>query len=152
MNPDPEAVINFFLEKTGEMLDWQDELRDQGVIPKDAYINFVYLDEADNIVGVKTNFEMHQYSTKKSKISLPHFKVLERYGQELEKSIAPADKLSGRSLYAMFIAVKAELMGSGASMLFWMDASHYLAALGFKSFYGRCSNLRSLALVVKNGG
>ena len=52
----------------------------------------------------------------------------------------------------MFIAVKPELMGSGATMLFWMDASHYLATLGFKSFYGRCSNFKSLALMVKYGG
>jgi hypothetical protein len=29
------------------MLDWEDELKEEGTIAKDAFINFAYLDEND---------------------------------------------------------------------------------------------------------
>jgi hypothetical protein len=43
MNPTPEEAYRFMYDKTLEMLDWEEELRQESIIPKDAFINFVSL-------------------------------------------------------------------------------------------------------------
>lgn len=42
-------------------------------------------------------------------------------------------------------------MGKNLPLLFWMDGSHYLHQLGFRRFYARSSNVKSYALLTKNG-
>jgi hypothetical protein len=41
MNPTPEEAYRFMYDKTKEILDWEEELRQEAIIPKDAFINFV---------------------------------------------------------------------------------------------------------------
>lgn len=60
--------------------------------------------------------------------------------------------MPGLSIYAMFIAMQEKLMGSGLSMCFWFDLSHYLHSQGFRILYGRSSNVKSFALILKHGG
>ena len=62
------------------MLEWEDELRKEGIISSNASINFVYLNKDDEVVGVSTNFELSQYLRKKSRVSLPLFDFLEDIG------------------------------------------------------------------------
>lgn len=112
----------------------------------------VYLDENDDIVGVWTNFELTQYLNKVSKVYLPQFAILEKYGEDLEKSISRLYKLKGNAIYSMFSAIKPELTGTGAIMYFWLDMSHYLYMRGFRMIYGRCSNVKSYKLILKAGG
>ena len=38
------------------MLDWEEELKEEGLLKEDGYINFVYLSTNDEVVGVSTNF------------------------------------------------------------------------------------------------
>jgi hypothetical protein len=66
------------------MLEWEEELRQEAVIPKNAFFNFVnialrqvYLNERDEVLAVSTNFELTQYLRKKSKVYLRQFDILE---------------------------------------------------------------------------
>ena len=52
MNPPLAELRIFFTEKINELLEWQQELREEGVIDKSAFINFIYLDSQDQIIGV----------------------------------------------------------------------------------------------------
>jgi hypothetical protein len=47
MRPTLDQAVSFMHDKTHEMLDWEDELKEEGTIAKDAFINFAYLDEND---------------------------------------------------------------------------------------------------------
>lgn len=78
--------------------------------------------------------------------------MLEEYGKELEKSISPKDVVPGVNVYAMFGAVRSDLMGSGLTMLFWFDIGHYLHSQGFRFMYGRSSNIKSFHLLTTYGG
>ena len=82
-----EEIYSFMYEKVSEMLEWEDELRKEGIISSNASINFVYLNKDDEVVGVSTNFELSQYLRKKSMVSLPIFDFLEGIGHELEKCL-----------------------------------------------------------------
>lgn len=39
--PTPEETYDFMLSKTSEMLDWEEELRNDGTIGKDTFLSFV---------------------------------------------------------------------------------------------------------------
>lgn len=41
ISPNVDDATKFMYDKTSEMLDWQQELRDEGIIPKETFINFV---------------------------------------------------------------------------------------------------------------
>jgi hypothetical protein len=102
-------------------------------------------------VAVCTNFELHQYLTKKSNVKLSQFSVLEKYGRELEKNIYEKDIVPGLNIYGMFTTTKKELTGSGATMLFWFDMTHYLHSIGFRFLYARASNVKSYQNFVRYG-
>ena len=38
------------------MIEWEEELRQEGILKKDGFINMVYLDKNDEVVGVAMNF------------------------------------------------------------------------------------------------
>ena len=82
-----EEIYSFMSAKVSEMLEWEDELRKEGIISSNASINFVYLNKDDEVVGVSTNFELSQYLRKKSRVSLPLFDFLEDIGHKLEKCL-----------------------------------------------------------------
>ena len=48
---------------------------------KNGFINFVYLNERDEVVAVVTNCELTQQINKKSQVQFEKFKVLENYGK-----------------------------------------------------------------------
>ena len=147
-----EEAYKFMVNKTTEFLDWEDELKNEGMIPENAFLSFVYLNEHDEIIGVTTNCELTQYLNKKSQVSLPQFEVLEKYGHQLEKNIYAKDIVPGKNIYGMFTTLKKEYLGSGATMLFWFDLSHYLHSIGFRFIYCRASSPKSFANLVRYGG
>lgn len=55
LNLTKEEALTFMIEKTRELLAWQQELRDDGLMAKDAFINYVYLNERDEIIAVLTH-------------------------------------------------------------------------------------------------
>jgi len=87
------------------MLDQQDELREKGHLEKETFLNFVYLDKDDRVVGAWTNFDLYHYKNSTSKVSLHHFDLLEKHGKELEKTILESDMIPKLTIYGMFTAV-----------------------------------------------
>lgn len=51
----------------------------------------------------------------------------------------------------MFIGINSELVGRGVAQHFWMDVSHYLHSIGFRTFYGRFLDVRSAEMMKKMG-
>jgi hypothetical protein len=56
--------------------------------------------------------------------------------------------MHGLNIYGMFTAIKPELMGQKAIVLFWMDINHFLNSKGFNILYGRMSNVKSFQIAV----
>ena len=81
LGPTEDQVITFMAAKTHEMLDQQDELREKGHIDKETFLSFVYLDRDDRIVAAWTTFDLFHYKNSSSKVSLPHFDIIEDYGK-----------------------------------------------------------------------
>lgn len=52
----------------------------------------------------------------------------------------------------MFTTMRRDYEGSGVTMLFWFDLSHYLHELGFRFMYCRASSAKSMANLVRYGG
>jgi len=151
VNPPMEDAYKFMVNKTQEVLDWEDELKEEGMIPQDAFLSFTYLNEHGEIIGVTTNCELTQYLNKKSRVKLPQFEVLEKYGHELEKNIYAKDIVPGKNLYGIFTTMKKEYLGTGIVMLFWFDFSHYLHSLGFRFIYCRASSPKSQTNLARYG-
>jgi hypothetical protein len=69
------------------MLDWEEELRridhSQGLLHqfRTSSLTKIYLNELDETVAMGTNYELAQYYRKSSKVFLPQFSVLEKYGK-----------------------------------------------------------------------
>lgn len=73
MGHDPKVVEEFMVNKIHEMLDWENELRQEGILAANGAVNFALLDQGNEVVGVSLNFELSQYRRKQSKFSLPYF-------------------------------------------------------------------------------
>jgi hypothetical protein len=70
----------------------------------------------------------------------------------LEKSINPKDIVPRMTLYAMFSALKKEYVGTGVTMLFWMDGSHLMHRMGFRTLYTRASSVKTMKNLIRYGG
>lgn len=151
LGPTEDEVINFMAAKTHEMLDQQDELREKGLIDKETFLNFIYLDKDDRIVGAWNTFDLYYYLKSKSEVNLHHFNAIEKYGKELEKTILEADKVPKFTIYSLFTVIAEEFMGNGMIYLFTYDVFNYLHSRGYEAFYGRASNIKSFAIIHKLG-
>ena len=94
---------------------------------------------------------MCQYTTRKSKVFLPHFTVIQKYGQELEKKFGSEELLPGKRVYGVFTTLRKDLLGSGVIMLFWLDCAHHMNAQGIDWVYTRCSSFKSYKNLTMNG-
>jgi hypothetical protein len=71
---------------------------------------------------------------------------LESYGQRLKQFIKPQDKVSGLTFYGVFVGVSKDYFGAGVIMLLLYDAFHYMHTQGLRTFYGRASHIKTIAL------
>ena len=54
LNPSLPEMKSFMAKKVREMLKWEQELKQEGVIKESDTLNYVYLDENDEVVAVWT--------------------------------------------------------------------------------------------------
>lgn len=138
------------LAKNEELLKWQQELRDEGLLAKDAAVNFVYLNDQNEIIGVNTNCELSHHFNKVSQVKNSKFDSLENYTQDIEHKIDPEDMVPGKNIYGFFTAIKPK-SGLGVFSSFYLDISVYFYNQGFKYLYGRVSSPKALENVLRNG-
>ena len=140
------------LQKVAEMLDWEEELKEEGLLKEDGCINFVYLSTNDEVVGVSTNFQLSQYLRKKSDINLPAFNTLNKYGSELQKCLEKIKIVPGQNIYAMFFTVKKSLQRNKVALFFGIDLFHTLKCQGFKATFGRYTTAIGAKGILRDGG
>ena len=55
-------------------------------------------------------------------------------------------------IYGMFAAIHSKVQGNRVVMLLWLDALHFTYSIGFRTFYGRVSHIKSFHLITTNEG
>jgi len=81
-------------------------LREEGLLPRSGFLNFIYLNEKDEIIAISLSCDFSQYIHKKSQVFIPQFDTIRKHGHVFSENTYSKDIVPGRNIYTFLGTIK----------------------------------------------